>query len=204
MKKLCSDCKIKKNSKEFNKRKASPDGRRNQCRLCEKKYKSTFTVYMKNKYNGIIKRSKAENLPLPDMTKDEFILEVNAQLQWNAFRCPITGDRLEHQSGNIDKVDGKQNKNSYSIDRLDPTKGYMKDNILVVSWRWNRMKSDTPLNYMMRFCFYMKANFPKLYMHLKNENMKHFMDLTKSAEEFKKEFKKIINKGEDEDDITYN
>ena len=200
MNKVCKDCKIEKEIKEFNKRTASPDGYRHECRLCEKKYKSTFKVYMRNKYNGIIKRSKAENLPLPDMTMDEFILEVNAQLQWNAFRCPITGDRLEHQSGNKDKVDGKQNKKSYSIDRLDPTKGYMKDNILVVSWRWNRMKNDTPLNYMMRFCFYMKLNFPKLYMHLKNENMRHFMDLTESA----KEFKKIINKGEDEDDITYN
>ena len=200
MEKFCNDCKETKKIEEFSKRTKSPDGYRNQCKLCEKKYKSTFKVYMRNKYNGIIKRSKAENLPLPDMTMDEFILEVNAQLQWNAFRCPITGDRLEHQSGNKDKVDGKQNKKSYSIDRLDPTKGYMKDNILVVSWRWNRMKNDTPLNYMMRFCFYMKLNFPKLYMHLKNENMKHFMDLTESA----KEFKKIINKGEDEDDITYN
>ena len=42
---------------------------------------------------------------------------------------------------------GKQNKNSYSIDRLDPLEGYMKDNILVVSWRWNRMKTNRPLNY---------------------------------------------------------
>ena len=70
-------------------------------------------------------------------------------------------------------------KKSYSIDRLDPTKGYMKDNILVVSWRWNRMKNDTPLNYMMRFCFYMKLKFSKIIknMHLKNENMKHFYGL---------------------------
>ena len=200
MNKVCKDCKIEKEIKEFNKRTASPDGYRHECRLCEKKYKSTFKVYMRNKYNGIIKRSKAENLPLPDMTMDEFILEVNAQLQWNAFRCPITGDKLEWKQGNSDEVNGKPNEKSYSIDRLDPTKGYMKDNILVVSWRWNRMKNDTPLNYMMRFCFYMKLNFPKLYMNLKNENMKHFMDLTESA----KEFKKIINKGEDEDDITYN
>ena len=200
MNKICNDCKIRKDVVEFNKRAASPDGYRNQCRLCEKKYKSTFKIYMRNKFNSIIKRSKADKLPIPDMTMDEFILEVNAQLQWNAFTCPITGDKLEHQSGSQDKVDGKQNKNSYSIDRLDPTKGYMKDNILVVSWRWNRMKSDTPLNYMMRFCFYMKLNHPKTYKKYKKENMQHFFDLSESA----KEFKKIINKGEDEDDITYN
>ena len=34
----------------------------------------------------------------------------------------------------------------------------------------------------------------------KKENMQHFFDLSESA----KEFEKIINKGEDEDDITYN
>ena len=96
--------------------------------------------------------------------------------------------------------DGKQNKKSYSIDRLDPTKGYMKDNILVVSWRWNCMKKDTPLNYMMRFCLYMKLNHPETYEKLEKENRDHFYNLSQSA----KEFEKIINRGEDEDDITYN
>ena len=200
MNKVCKDCKIEKEIKEFNKRTASPDGYRNECRLCEKKHKSTFRVYMRNKYNALIKRSKAQNLPLPDMTMDEFVLEVNAQLQWNAFRCPITGDKLEWKQGSSDEVDGKPNEKSYSIDRLDPSRGYMRDNILVVSWRWNRMKCDTPLNYMMRFCFYMKLNHSKTYKKYKKENMQHFMDLTESA----KEFKKIINRGEDEDDITYN
>ena len=86
MNKVCKDCKIEKEIKEFNKRTASPDGYRHECRLCEKKYKSTFKVYMRNKYNGIIKRSKAENLPLPDMTMDEFILEVIANIIHNNFR----------------------------------------------------------------------------------------------------------------------
>ena len=71
MEKLCNDCKETKKIEEFNKRTKSRDGYRNQCKLCEKKYKSSFKVYMRNKYNGIIKRSKAENLPSPDMTMDE-------------------------------------------------------------------------------------------------------------------------------------
>ena len=200
MEKFCKHCKKNKNIKEFSKRTRSPDGYRNQCKMCEKNYKSSFKIYMRNKYNGMVKRSKEQNLPEPDMTMDEFILEANAQLQWNAFRCPITGDKLEYQSGSRDKVDGKQNKNSYSIDRIDPSKGYMKDNILVVSWRWNCMKKDTPLKYMMRFCLYMKLNFPVKYKKLKKENMEHFYELHKTA----KEFEKIINRGEDEDDITYN
>ena len=200
MEKFCKDCKKTKKVEEFSRRTKSPDGYRHQCKMCEKKYKSGFKIYMRNKYNSMVKRSKELNLPLPDMTMDEFILEINAQLQWNAFTCLITGDRLEYQSGSKDKLDGKQNKNSYSIDRIDPTKGYMKDNILVVSWRWNCMKKDTPLNYMMRFCLYMKLNHPKTYKKFEKENRDHFYNLSQTA----KEFEKIINKGEDEDDITYN
>ena len=32
--------------------------------------------------------------------------------------------------------------NSPSVDRLDPTKGYVKDNVRIVSWRANKLKGD--------------------------------------------------------------
>jgi len=39
---------------------------------------------------------------------------------------------------------GKQraNDNSATIDRIDNGLGYVKDNVLIVSWRANRLKSD--------------------------------------------------------------
>lgn len=49
--------------------------------------------------------------------------------------CPILGIPLKFNRG-------KQEDNSYSIDRIDSTKGYVADNIIVVSWRANRLKNN--------------------------------------------------------------
>ena len=40
---------------------------------------------------------------------------------------------------------GKLNDNSPSIDRIDGSKGYVPGNIWVISWRANRIKSDSTL-----------------------------------------------------------
>lgn len=49
-------------------------------------------------------------------------------------RCPALGIPLEFGSGNRD--------NSPSIDRLDSSRGYTPDNIIVVSSRANRLKNN--------------------------------------------------------------
>lgn len=40
--------------------------------------------------------------------------------------------------------------NSYSIDRIDLTKGYTKDNIIVISQKANKLKSNATLNELQR------------------------------------------------------
>lgn len=52
--------------------------------------------------------------------------------------CPILG--IE-----IDWFAEKASENSPSIDRLDSTKGYVKSNVAVMSWRANRIKNDGTL-----------------------------------------------------------
>lgn len=37
---------------------------------------------------------------------------------------------------------GESDPNAPSIDRIDPRKGYVKDNFVVTSWRWNNIKRD--------------------------------------------------------------
>jgi len=48
--------------------------------------------------------------------------------------CPISGVALHWYTS--------QQPNSYSFDRIDSNKGYSIDNLIVVSWRANRLKSD--------------------------------------------------------------
>lgn len=49
--------------------------------------------------------------------------------------CPILGIPLKHNRG-------RAKDDSYSIDRIDSSKGYEIDNIIVVSWRANRLKNN--------------------------------------------------------------
>jgi hypothetical protein len=49
--------------------------------------------------------------------------------------CPILNIELDYFS------EGRQ-ENSPSFDRFDPSKGYVSENVAVVSWRANRIKND--------------------------------------------------------------
>jgi len=55
--------------------------------------------------------------------------------------CPILDIPLKYHRG-------KAQDNSYSIDRRDSSKGYTIDNIVVISNRANKLKSDATVNEM--------------------------------------------------------
>lgn len=57
-------------------------------------------------------------------------------LYWPSH-CPILGLELAYESS----FDTKQ-ENSVSFDRIDSTKGYIKGNVHIISWRANRIKND--------------------------------------------------------------
>ena len=50
-------------------------------------------------------------------------------------RCPVFGLKLVPSKGGF-------NDTSPTVDRIDNLRGYTKDNIIVVSWRANRLKAD--------------------------------------------------------------
>jgi hypothetical protein len=56
--------------------------------------------------------------------------------------CPILGIPIRFNRG--------QRDDSISIDRIDSERGYEIDNIVVISWRANRLKSDASLSDMKR------------------------------------------------------
>ena len=53
--------------------------------------------------------------------------------------CPLLGIVLDCRAPS-------RSNNLPSIDRRDPTKGYVKGNVWVISWRANRLKSDATLD----------------------------------------------------------
>lgn len=52
--------------------------------------------------------------------------------------CPILGIPLSRSNT-------KTANDSPSLDRIDPTKGYVKGNVHVISWRANKLKGDATL-----------------------------------------------------------
>lgn len=61
--------------------------------------------------------------------------------------CPVLGIPLF-------KGTGKLTDNSPTLDRIDSTGGYTKDNVLVVSARANRIKSDATIEELLKVALY--------------------------------------------------
>ena len=103
----------------------------------KKKYKDQY-IFMLLK--GIKRRSKARGLEFSLIEEDIIIPEY----------CPVLNIRLE-------VGEGRPQDNSPSVDRIDSSKGYTPDNIIVVSLRANRLKSDATIDEMYKILsFYQK------------------------------------------------
>ena len=88
-------------------------------------------------------RAKYKNLDFNIIVSDIIIPE----------NCPILNIKLEVKSGNS----GGQ-KCSPALDRIDPSKGYVKNNIQVISHLANMMKSSATNEEMMLFANWVKLN----------------------------------------------
>jgi hypothetical protein len=65
--------------------------------------------------------------------------------------CPVLGIPLLIANGY--RLD-----NSPSIDRVDSSKGYIRGNIKIISWRANKIKSDATADELLAIAAYMKQN----------------------------------------------
>jgi hypothetical protein len=83
---------------------------------------------IKKIYNHLKGSAKKRKIPftltLPELNNLSF-----------PITCPILGIPLRFNRGG-------QQDNSYSFDRIDSTKGYEIDNVIIVSWKANRLKSN--------------------------------------------------------------
>lgn len=65
--------------------------------------------------------------------------------------CPVLGIKLEAYIGN-------HRDSKMTLDRIDNSKGYTPDNIKVISWRANRLKSDASIDELKAIVAYMENN----------------------------------------------
>lgn len=123
----CSVCKEIKPNEQFHKAKSGVNGRFNVCKTCRKlssqnKYRSNkwlFTCRLKKAY------CKKHNIAF-DLTP-EYLESIYTDT------CPVFGTEFE---------EGKCNHYSATLDRIDPSKGYVQGNVCFISHRANRIKYD--------------------------------------------------------------
>ena len=104
------------------------------CNECEKA--RFYARYRQNPIPQLIynfkKRAKAKNVPFDLKPQDIKEKLNNAGKIW-----PVLVIKMQ-----ISKLGSKSNDLAPSIDRIDPKKGYVKGNMIVVSMRANRIKTD--------------------------------------------------------------
>ena len=101
--------------------------------------KSRIRDPLKQYYYGLKKSALSRNLEF-NLTHDDIVIPEY---------CPVLGLKINRGDS--------LTEDSPSFDRIDNTKGYTKDNIQVISWRANRIKSDASLEELEKICNYVRT-----------------------------------------------
>lgn len=136
---ICKKCKLLLPYSKFSCiDKKNPDiGKRDTCKTCNRKRADKERLKRANnwKHRPIVvmlknsrQRAKRADIEHTLTSNDIIIPDI----------CPVLGIKLE-------VGDRKNHSNAPSIDRIDNTKGYTKDNIVIVSCRANILKKDATI-----------------------------------------------------------
>jgi hypothetical protein len=87
-------------------------------------------------------KTRAEEYGVPfDITREW----IEAKLRDG--KCEMTGVELEFSHPTNSRV----NKNAPSLDRIDPSQGYVRENVRVTTWMFNRAKNENTDADMLEF-----------------------------------------------------
>lgn len=112
---------------------------KNKTKIAMRKYRRNNRE--KIMFSQVKKRAKEQGIIVEIEEKDIIIPEL----------CPVLNIQL--YNGHKKMID-----NSPSIDRIDNSQGYIKNNIRVISWRANAIKGDATLSELEKVRDYMYNN----------------------------------------------
>ena len=164
--KECPHCSTVKLFSEFNKNTASKDGKQRLCRPCDNNrlkknrnakkeyYKEYEKNYRKAKFNDLSYRLQsllnASRARARNKNREHTLTKEDLYSLYPADnRCPVFGFELEWNTSGFRET-------SPSIDRIDSFKGYTKDNVQIISWKANRIKSYATIEDLETVLAYMK------------------------------------------------
>ena len=130
MEKECTKCGEVKPLDEFGFHKDCKDNLKPTCKQCDSKIAREHKLKYPNKYLLTKAKGRAKKFGIPfDLTKEDIVVpEI----------CPVFKKLFIYGVG-------RRHAFSPSLDRIDNTKGYIKGNVIVVSWRANHLKNDASI-----------------------------------------------------------
>ena len=155
--KICTNCKKHKPFSNFSKKIGGKYGLRSYCKSCAKEYNDNMCRFKKwftskkshVKYPGNVEFT-IEPTDIPGVKirkrKNIYNIRTSEAIEYPKV-CPVLGIELDWG------MNGNQ-PNSPSLDRIDPTKGYVKGNVMMMSALANRMKQDATLKQLNQFSRY--------------------------------------------------
>lgn len=157
---ICTKCKLDKSPEDFYKKSKDSSSLRSSCKNCNNSetqawFKTDKGQTYRKKIHGNLQKKKPELLLFWSCRSGakkrnlEFTLEEKDIVIPSV--CPVLGIPLF-------LVGGKRTDNSPSVDRVDSTRGYTKDNVRIISWRANKLKQDASLEEVEKILSYMKQN----------------------------------------------
>jgi hypothetical protein len=109
--------------------------------------KNDTKLYRAQRDKFIIKQSNMKRAGI------EFTINFG-ELIWPEY-CPILGIKLDYFVKG-----GVPQDNSPSFDRIDNTKGYVKDNVFIISNKANRLKNNGNIQELRKIIEYLENNIP--------------------------------------------
>lgn len=155
--KTCTKCNKKRQDKSFSKLWSSPDGLTKVCRKCRSdarrvEYSENPEHYIEKSHNW--KKNNPERWMLKHVRKSAKERNLEFDLDQSDIVipkvCPIFG---------IPLVFGSKSRtaNSPSVDRIDSSRGYVKGNIQIISWRANDLKGNATPDELRKLADYMEV-----------------------------------------------
>jgi hypothetical protein len=154
--KVCTRCKLDLPLDQFYPDKTHKDGLNSRCKSCSniisKSYRDKNPTKMASYKINVRNADPIKHLLFGAKTRsNKYNIPFNITPK-NIDRpthCPILGIELNYSFSGLGK--GITGNNSATLDRTFPELGYVKGNVVVISWRANRLKNDITKEEMKAF-----------------------------------------------------
>jgi hypothetical protein len=170
---VCKTCKVEKPAGAFFKQLSKRSGLFAECKVCQRKRNQAWIDANRERFrhlnrtatNGKRRRDPVRSmLALARARCKKSGLEFALSLEDVVVPefCPILGIKLTYGLGHGQGLSMAVRDSRASLDRIDNTKGYVPGNVVVISYRANRIKSDANVQELLRIArFYARLEAEK-------------------------------------------